>query len=355
MSIPAVGIYYSICLLSCVCLSGCGRMHTNEKPVIQFTRVPPGSEGGPDKLDTVEGKVHGAKAGQRIVIYAKAQGIWWVQPLGKKPFTAIANDSSWKTPTHLGTQYAAILVDPGYQPIATIAALPAEGGAIAAVASVSVGAPFAAVNQKLTFSGYEWSIRRIASDRNGAVSYYDPANAWTDSAGRLHLKIARQGDHWTCSQVTSSSHLGYGTYLFSVGDTSRFEPAITLTMMTHDDLSAEHHREMEIELSRWGNPNSKGGDYVIQPYSLPENKVIFESAAGKMTHSLRWEPGMATFQTVRDSSEARGQVVARNVFNSGIPTPGAASVVVDFCDFKYSKVPLQNGAEVVIEKFQFLP
>jgi hypothetical protein len=48
-------------------------------------------------------------------------------------------------------------------------------------------------------------------------------------------------------------------------------------------------------------------------------------------------------------------MVKRNTFTTGVPTPGGESVVIDFCDFKYSKMPLQNGAEAVIERFQYLP
>jgi hypothetical protein len=335
--------------------AGCGG-HTRNKPVIQFTRVPPAGEGGPDKLDRMEGLVSGARPGQRIVVYAKAGPVWWVQPLGFRPFTAIDSDSTWKTATHLGTQYGAILVNPGYQPALTLKALPPEGGLVAAVTSISAGPGPVVVDQKLSFSGYEWSIRHIASDRNGAVSYYDPANASVDAGGNLHLRISRQTDHSVCSQVALTSHLGYGTYLFTVKDTSQLEPAATLTMMTYDDLAVEHHREMDIEVSRWGDSKNKNGDYVVQPYFFPENKVIFEIPVGKMTNSLHWEAGRATFETAHAPGRgSKASLVARNVFTTGIPSPGSEVIVIDFCDFKFSKVPLQNAAEVVIEKFQYLP
>ena len=319
-------IVFRICLLSCLLLSGC-KWRAGKAPVIEFTRVPPAGEGGPDKLDGLEGRVHGAQPGQRIVLYANAGSIWWIQPLAIHPFTAIESDSTWKSSSHLGTEYAAILVDPGYDPALTLKGLPPLGHGVHAVALATVGAAPAAANQTLKFSGYEWSIRHITSDRNGAISYYDPANAWTDSAGELHLRITRDGDRWKCSQVLLTSHLGYGTYLFSVKDTAHLEPAAALVMFTYDDLAAEHHREMDIEMSHWGDPKSKGGDYVVQPYNFPENKVIFEPPAGKLTHSLRWEAGRATFTTIRSSAKnGSGEVVQRNVFTTGIPSPGSEAV-----------------------------
>ncbi len=343
-----------IWLVGCLLLSGCTR-HAST-PVVEFTRVPPAGEGGPDRLDAIEGRVRDARPGERIVLYAKAGPVWWIQPLAIQPFTPIASDSTWKTSTHLGTEYAAILVEPGYEPALTLKTLPPPANGVSAVATARVGPGPAVVNQTLKFSGYEWFIRHITSDRNGAISYYDPANAWTSADGALHLRVSRNGDRWMCSQVTLTNHFGYGTYLFRVKDTSYFEPATTLVMFTYDDLATEHHREMDIEMSRWGDPKNKNGDYVVQPYSYPENKVTFDVPAGTLTHSLRWQAGRATFETFRGAAKnSPSSVVEKNVFTTGIPSPGGEAVVIDFCNFKYSKRPLQNGAEAVIEKFQYLP
>lgn len=82
----------------------------------------------------------------------------------------------------------------------------------------------------LKFSGYDWSVRHITSDRNDAILYYDPANAWTDTKGALHLRTSHDRDHWKCSQVVSANHFGYGTYLFTVRTSAQFELASALVM-----------------------------------------------------------------------------------------------------------------------------
>jgi hypothetical protein len=343
-----------LCLISFLLVSGCNR--AAKGPVVEFTRVPPGGEGGPDRLDDIEGVVRDAPPGERIVVYAKAGTVWWIQPLATHPFTSIASGDSWKTSTHLGSEYAALLVDPGYEPPLTLKALPPTGNGVSAVVSKTVGAEPAIATQTVKFSGYEWYVRHITSDRNGGISHYDPANAWTDADGALHLRITRDGDLWKCAQVTLANHFGYGTYLFSVRDTAHLQPAAALAMFTYDDLATEHHREMDIEMSRWGDPKSRNGDYVVQPYMFPENKVIFNVPGGSLTHSLRWEPGKATFTTSRGATTGANLLtVEKNVFTTGIPTPGGEAAVIDFCDFKYSKVPLQSQAEIVIERFQYLP
>ncbi len=128
-------------LLLClsVLLAGCGARNGEHEPSIEFTKVPLAGHGGPDRLDTIEGRVVRARPGQQIVLFAR-WGPWWVQPLADQPFTSIQSDSTWRNSTHFGTEYAALLVDPGYRPPATIEVLPSEGAGVIVVA-VTKGKP----------------------------------------------------------------------------------------------------------------------------------------------------------------------------------------------------------------------
>jgi signal transduction histidine kinase len=123
----------------CALIAGCGAQKTGIGPSIEFTRVPPAGHGGPDSLDTIGGRAIGARPGQQVVLFAR-WGPWWVQPLTDQPFTAIQPDSNWRNSTHLGTEYAALLVDPGYRPKATMDVLPSVGGGVILVA-VTKGRP----------------------------------------------------------------------------------------------------------------------------------------------------------------------------------------------------------------------
>jgi signal transduction histidine kinase len=105
-------------------------------PRVEFTRVPRASRGGPDsRLTSFEGRVVGARPGQRIVLYARS-GAWYVQPFTDAPFTDVEADSRWANRTRQHTEYAALLVEPGHQPAARLDALPEAGGTVLAVAAV---------------------------------------------------------------------------------------------------------------------------------------------------------------------------------------------------------------------------
>jgi len=307
-------------------------------------------------MDSIEGRVTGAKPGQRIVLYAK-NGIWWIQPFWSQPFTTVQADSTWKSSTHLGTDYAALLVEPLYRPQKKLAALPVAGNGVTAVITAK-GMSIPAVPLKVIhFSGYDWTVRAGATDRGGKINAYDSANAWTDEKGYLHLRMGERDGRWSCAEVNLTRSLGYGTYKFVVQDSAHLNPSAMLGMFTVDERRGDDTRvELDIELSQWGKRGSKNAQYVVQPYYIPENIARFSVPSGVFTHIIRWEPGVASFKTVRGSGIGPGsRSISEHVFTSGIPTPAAETVHIDLYDFLHSKSNPQDPAEVVIEKFEYLP
>jgi len=342
----------AVCLLMC----GCSRWQGKPQPSIEFSKVPRAEEGGPDKIERIEGRVAGARPGQQIVLFAWS-GRWWVQPLADQPFTKIQSDSRWSNSTHLGTEYAALLVEPGYRPPVNMDTLPGKGGGVVAVASVKGQPGGAEVNQTVRFSGYDWKVRRAATDRGSGVTRYDPANVWIGKDGELHLRTANNSATWTCAEVSLTSSLGYGSYVFVVRESAQLEPSMVLGMYTWDDSGADsNHRELDIEISQWGDPLSKNAQYVVQPYYVPANVARFKAPSGPLTYSFRWEPGRVSFRTVRGSSASKeSRVVAERVFVSGVPIPGGEVVHLNFYIFGTAPEPPRNETEVVIEKFEYLP
>jgi hypothetical protein len=345
-------------LVFCFFFVSCGRQPVSSTPNVVFDRVPRADRGGPDKLDTIEGHATGVRPGQQIVLYAWSEGMWWIQPFADKPFTQIQSNSRWKNQTHLGGEYAALLIDPGYRPPLTTEELPAPGAGVVTVTVVKGQgpAPSPLPVKTLHFSGYDWTARSAGSFRGGSHNSFDPANAWTDENGALHLRITRQGPDWICSEVKLTRSLGYGTYRFTVRDTSLMEPSAVLTLLTWDGVGAEENRrELDIEISRWGFAKNDNAHYVVQPYYIPVNIVRFAAPAGILTHSIHWEPGRATFSTVAQSRDAAPRIVNEHVFTSGVPSVGGDLVRMNLYVFGTGRIPLKNGAEVVIDKFEYLP
>jgi len=339
--------------LTLLLAGGCNK--PPQQPSIEITRVPPVGAGGPQKLDFIAGSVHGAKPNQQIVLFAYA-GVWWAQPYAAQPSTKILSDGSWKNSTHLGTQYAAVLADASYVPPEESSALPQIGSGIYAVAIVK-GAPGPALVEKtIHFSGYDWVARSAGSDRGGEANDYDPENETVDSNGYLHLRMQTRNGKWTCAEVNLTHSLGYGTYTFVVQDSAHLSSSAVFGLFTWDLAHSDNFQnEIDVELSRWGDPKIKNAQYVIQPYYVPANVLRFEVPAGVVTHSFRWEPGKVTFKSIRGADPSGGAIISQHVFTSGIPTPATENVHINLYDFRHSKNPVQQPSEVVIEKFEYQP
>ena len=325
-------------------------------PSIEFTEVPEAAMGGAGRTEKIAGRAKDAARGQRIVLFAKS-GTWWVQPVSTKPFTAIQPDSTWQNEIHPGTEYAALLVDARYSPPKTTDVLPGAGNGVLAVATVEGRAPAHGPQlapKKIRFSGYEWEVLQIPSDSGGVMHANSASNARTDSDGALHLRIARQEGEWTCAEVILQRSLGYGTYSFRVRQPPRFEPGTVFSMFTWDQPEGgQNHKEIDIELSQWGDPGVKNAQFAIQPYYVPANVFRFNSPQTALTHSFRWESGRVSFTTSQGA--AKPQVIAQHLFTSGIPTPGGERVHINLYVYGKSRTPQERGVEVVLDKFEYLP
>ena len=128
------GLVWLFVLVACGCA-------TSTQPSIKITTLPPAEKGGGRELDVISGYVTGASGGQQVVIYARS-GAWYVQPFVETPFTQVLPDGTWSNSTHLGTEYAALLVQPGYVPPPLTLTLPNAGDDVVAVTIVEGRPPW---------------------------------------------------------------------------------------------------------------------------------------------------------------------------------------------------------------------
>jgi hypothetical protein len=119
--------------------------------------------------------------------------------------------------------------------------------------------------------------------------------------------------------------------------------------------AGQNHREIDIELSQWGDPAAKNAQFTIQPYYVPANVFRFVSPSVALTHSFQWAPGRVSFKTAHEAPGSRSRIVAEHVFTSGIPFPGGERVHINLYMYGKSRTPQKNGVEVVFEKFAYLP
>jgi len=90
---------------------------SSRDPQIHITHAPPYSEeGGPIRTAALTGTVAGVDNPRdyRVVCYARTTS-WFIQPATDAFMTQITDDRTFSCLTHLGTQYAALLVRPSFR------------------------------------------------------------------------------------------------------------------------------------------------------------------------------------------------------------------------------------------------
>jgi len=213
----------------------------------------------------------------------------------------------------------------------------------------------------LRFSGYDWIVKS-SKDRVGPGPNYfsdDKHSVFVDDRGRLHLLITHRDGHWYCAEVISTNSFGYGTYRFELeGNIDKLDPQIVLGMFTWNDAAPYNHREIDIEVSRWGQDNNQNAQFVVQPYTRVQNIVRFQIPAGLSSsiHSFTWTPNSVFCQSVTDIGTNAGdasQVVQRHTFTHDVPQAGGENARINLWLMAGRAPNDGRDAEIIIRKFEF--
>lgn len=99
---------------------------------IEIDEIPPAEQGGPETRAQISGKVSAnVPPSSLVLIYVKAYGSWFIQPIARSTHP-LHGGNTWKSWTHTGSKYAAIVVRPEFEPFSTLDMLPEVGGPILA-------------------------------------------------------------------------------------------------------------------------------------------------------------------------------------------------------------------------------
>lgn len=149
----------------------------------------------------------------------------------------------------------------------------------------------------ITFSGFEWVVRTTGNGKEGpGPNHFSDSedNVRVDEAGRLHLKIVQKGGIWYCSGISMRRSLGHGTYVFYVsGRVSELDQHVVAGLFTYRN----DEEEIDIEFSRWSDPDNMDSQFAVQPSHLPGNKVRFnlDLIGERSTHAFNWQPKKIDF------------------------------------------------------------
>jgi hypothetical protein len=207
--------------------------------------------------------------------------------------------------------------------------------------------------RRIRFSGFEWTVKSSDHTVGPGPNFFSDSgeNVWVDGRGYLHMRITYRDGRWWCAEIICACSPGFGTYAFRIpAETIRgFDANAVLGLFNWSDDPAFAHREIDLELSRWGQKGNPNAQFVVQPYERPGHISRFELAAGgPATLTYSWLSTRVLFKALNGS----GRLLRNFEFRGDVPAPGGNPRINLWL---LGGQPPQEGAEVhiVVESFSF--
>jgi hypothetical protein len=231
-------------------------------------------------------------------------------------------------------------------------------------ACILPGVTQTAAASTLHFAGYDWQVR--AGTGGPGPNIWDPANAWVDARGALHIKISHVGSEWHSVELNNTRRLGFGTYSFDVsGAIDQLDPNVVLGLYTYPpaDVGPDKTNEIDIEMARWGAARNPNGNYTVWPAQAGLKQASktyeFTLTSSKSTHQFIWTSRSIAFQSAQGSASDRAAPYASwddqpAGYAQTIPQQ---PVPMNINLWLFNGSPPVNGQEVeiVITRFGFTP
>lgn len=353
-------LFFGALITILACTPGFGQ------PALELTSVPPY-----DSSEDLEGRAAGVEPGEAkvaVVIFVPGAG-WWAKPTAANPLTSLRPDGFWRADITTGgadrtaTKIAAFLVPADFvvQPILGVAKLPAtlQKQALAKAIAVRVKRK----EQTIAFCEHEWIVKYAADRRGPGPNYFSDSekNVWVDDQDRLHLRITHRDGKWQCAEIISKRTFGYGTYTFDLDcSVEGLDPNIILGLFTWSDAPEYAHREIDIEISRWGDADNKDAQFVVQPYDAPEHMRRFRLPGGlkSSTHSFKWLRNVVSFRTMVGDASTRtdkNDVIHQWDCVKDVPQTGDENARMNLWLMRGQPPMSGEEAEIVVRGFEFVP
>ena len=209
----------------------------------------------------------------------------------------------------------------------------------------------------IEFSGYQWIVRTSDEDKVGpGPNYFSDSkeNVWVDPAGRLHLKLVKRNGNWYCSGVIMRSSLGFKKYVFYLSSrVDHLDENIIGGLFTHKTDS----QEIDIEFSRWADPENQNAQFAVQPSSKAGNKQRFDMdmESNTSTHFFDWKPDQITFASYRGHTlepEASDIFSTWKYTGENIPPENNERLKINLWLFRGAAPVNGTGGELIIDRVE---
>lgn len=223
--------------------------------------------------------------------------------------------------------------------------------------------------REVAFAGHNWRVKGPGFYGPGPSVFSDATNCvWVDGDG-LHLTIRNTGGSWRSTEVTLTEPLGYGDYAFTtVGDLDALAPNVVLGLFLwqyprcYDGANPWNlHNEIDVEISRWGNPAADVAQFVAQPYDFPGNirrfGINYAGPSDRVSYGFHWAPDRVEFRAWRGDIDDESPATLLDAWtNTGPHIPRPEEPRMHFNLWQVNGPPSNGQAQqVTIAAFRHTP
>ena len=150
----------------------------------------------------------------------------------------------------------------------------------------------------IEFSGYGWDIIESPSRIGPGPNRFSSANVRLDERGRLLLSTRKDRSGWSCAEVFLDKSLSYGAYEVQILPIEGGLDARTVFgFYTWDGAPDFAHREIDIEIARWGEESAPNLNFAAQPSEGHKERAAVSEIdlASPITLRFEWRPRSLRF------------------------------------------------------------
>lgn len=217
----------------------------------------------------------------------------------------------------------------------------------------------------LAFSGYRWEAVESRLPIGPGPNIFSAANVSLDAAGRLVLSLRRGEGGWSCAEVFLDRSLSYGRYEIELIPPPDLDPRLVFGFYTWDEEDVFAHREIDIELSRWGESSYPDLNFTVQPAVAGRSRSAELPRGSPLLLRFDWRPEKITFLAKAgggevlwrfpDDREGSSPVSASSP-GFLVPPQGKERVSLNLWLFRGEAPDLPpEGLSIVISRFAYLP
>ncbi len=221
-------------------------------------------------------------------------------------------------------------------------------------------------DERIVFGGQTWAVKKFAKMDPGPNKWTDDKTAiFLDKKGHLNLNIVKDGKGWACTELVCNDSLGFGTYTWTYrADLATFDSQAVLGLFTYQNSANSKgipDKEIDFEMSRWGNPKNELGQFVLQPYIADNKKNIqrFEiptNVKQPITAKYVWSKGKVEALCTDAAGKELQKWSYETDTEKGVAVPpaeGKEKAIINLWLFQGKAPQLGKPVGVVVESFSF--